>query len=343
MNAARIVSSRMRRSHRRVAAVALGIVVMACLTACSRGSSADVTADGTIELTQVDVAPFVSGRVVAVSVEEGATVRRGDTLVVLAQSALPADIDQRRARVASAEARLRDLQAGARTPEIQRAEAELRSVTAEAERAERERARLEPLAAAATISRSQYDVAVTAARAAEGRRDAAAEALRLLREGARPAQVSAARAELENARATLEAGQATQRDLVLTAPMDATVLGRYVERGEVIGAGQVAMTLGDATRPWVRVYLPAPVIPFVKVGQPARVTVQGLGSRYAPARVTSVATEAEFTPRVALTEKERADLLFGVKLDIHDTTGTFKPGLPATVTIDTMATRPRGS
>ena len=152
--------------------------------------------------------------------------------------------------------------------------------------------------------------------------------------------MSAARAELETARGTLAAGQATQGDLVLTAPLDATVLGRYVERGEVIGAGQIAMTLGDARRPWVRVYLPAPAVPFVKVGQPARVTVQGLGGRFAPARVTSIATSAEFTPRVALTEKERADLLFGVKLDIADTTGTFKPGLPATVTIDTTSGRP---
>jgi HlyD family secretion protein len=78
-------------------------------------------------------------------------------------------------------------------------------------------------------------------------------------------------------------------------------------------------------------------VPFVKVGQTAHVTVQGLGSRFALARVASVATEAEFTPRVALTPKERADLLFGVKLDIADTTGTFKPGLPATVTIDTTS------
>ena len=303
--------------------------------ACARNATNQVTADGTVELTQVDVAPFVSGRVVRVTVDEGAVVRRGDTLVVLAQSTLPADIEQRRARVSLAEARLRDLQAGARPAEIEKAQADLRSVTAEAERAERERARLEPLAAAATISRSQYDAAVTAARAAAARRDAAAEALRLLREGARPEQVAAARAELASARSALAAGEATQGDLVITAPMDATVLGRYVERGEVLGAGEAAMTLGDAKRPWVRVYLPAPVIPFVRIGQPARVTVQGLGSRSAPARVVSVATQAEFTPRVALTEKERADLLFGVKLDISDTTGTFKAGLPATVTIDT--------
>ena len=317
------------------AAVALGITA----AGCSRDPTNQLSADGTIELTQVDVAPFISGRVVRVSVEEGASVRRGDTLVVLAQSALPADIEQRRARVSTAEAHLRDLQAGARPAEVERAEAELRSVTAEAERAERERVRLEPLVAATTISRSQYDAAVTAARAAAAKRDAAAEALRLLREGARPAQVSAARAELEAARGTLAAGVATQGDLVLTAPIDATVLGRYVERGEVVGAGQVAMTLGDAKRPWVRVYLPAPAVPFVKVGQTAHVTVQGLGSRFAVARVASIATQAEFTPRVALTDKERADLLFGVKLDIADTTGTFKPGLPATVTIDTTAGR----
>jgi HlyD family secretion protein len=119
--------------------------------------------------------------------------------------------------------------------------------------------------------------------------------------------------------------------------MDATVLGRYVEPGEVIGAGQVALTLGDATHPWVRVYLAAPVVPYVRVGQRARVTVEGLGDRAVPARVSAVATEAEFTPRVALTKDERADLLFGVKLEIQDTTGTFKPGLPATVTIDTSA------
>jgi HlyD family secretion protein len=42
--------------------------------------------------------------------------------------------------------------------------------------------------------------------------------------------------------------------------------------------------------------------------------------------------KAEFTPRVALTEEERADLLFGVKVELADTTGVLKPGLPATVT-----------
>ena len=59
-------------------------------------------------------------------------------------------------------------------------------------------------------------------------------------------------------------------------------------------------------------------------------TVDGLEGETFQARVTALATAAEFTPRVALTEKERADLLFGVKLELSDTTGRLKAGLPAT-------------
>jgi HlyD family secretion protein len=55
--------------------------------------------------------------------------------------------------------------------------------------------------------------------------------------------------------------------------------------------------------------------------------------------VVAINSKAEFTPRVALTEEERADLLFGVKVAFRDTTGALKPGLPITVRIS--AARPR--
>jgi HlyD family secretion protein len=47
--------------------------------------------------------------------------------------------------------------------------------------------------------------------------------------------------------------------------------------------------------------------------------------------VSAVATRAEFTPRVALTENERADLLFAVRVELADSTGRLKAGLPVTV------------
>jgi len=49
----------------------------------------------------------------------------------------------------------------------------------------------------------------------------------------------------------------------------------------------------------------------------------------------AINSKAEFTPRVALTERERADLVFGVKVVLQDSAGFLKPGLPATVEIHT--------
>jgi HlyD family secretion protein len=129
------------------------------------------------------------------------------------------------------------------------------------------------------------------------------------------------------------AAEATAADLVLTAPVDATVLSRNAEPGEMLTAGQSAVTLGQVRRPWTRVYLSSLVLPRVRVGQAAVATLDGLPGRRFPGKVVSISDRAEFTPRIALTETERADLLFGVKVAFEDTTGTLKPGLPATVEI----------
>jgi HlyD family secretion protein len=100
------------------------------------------------------------------------------------------------------------------------------------------------------------------------------------------------------------------------------------------------VSLGDPRDAWIRVYVAAPLFSAIQVGDIVPVTIDGVPDREFQARVTALATEAEFTPRVALTEDERADLLFGVKLQFSDTTGTLKAGLPATARFSARATTP---
>jgi HlyD family secretion protein len=301
-----------------------------CLALAGCDEPDETVASGTIEFTQTDVAGTQAGRVDRILVEEGATVSAGDTLVILTQTGLPQDIQQRRARLAAADAELQDLVRGARPAELDRARAELRSATSEAERTAGDSVRHVRLLAAGGISQSTFEASANAARVAGARRDAALEALKLLEAGTRPDRIAAARASVSAARAQLATGEAAAGDLVLTAPVDGQVLARYAEPGEVIGAGIPVMSLGDARHAWVRVYVTAPVFATIKVGDAVPITVDGLEGQTFVARVTALATTAEFTPRVALTEKERADLLFGVKLELSDTTGTLKAGLPAT-------------
>jgi HlyD family secretion protein len=310
------------------------MILLACLGGCHHSGDDPIRATGTVEVRQLEMTPQVSARVVRVLKDEGEPVRLGDTLVVLTQSTTRADIAGQEARVRAAEASLREALAGPRRREIQRAQANLRAAEADVDRTARELERVRPLADKAVVSRQTLDDARAAAESAVARRDAAREALQLLQEGTRPEQVQAARAEVASARAALAAVQAVAQDLVLTAPVDGIVISRNAEPGEQLAAGQSAMTLGESAAPFVRVYIPTRQLPRVRQGQHAVARLDGFPNRPIPGQVVAINPQAEFTPRVALTETERADLLFGVKVALSDTTGLLRPGLPATVTLE---------
>jgi HlyD family secretion protein len=317
------------------------LVALACGSAvagCARHVDG-VEAMGTLEVVEVDVAPAAPARVVSIPVDEGAAVRTGDTLVVLTQATLSADIQQRRGRVAAAEAALRDLLQGPRPAELQQARDQLAAAEAEATRTARDFDRLSTLARTQVVSQQQLDAARAAAATAASRRDQARQALRLLEEGTRPERIRAARADVESARAALAAAQATQSDLTLVSPVNGVVLGRHAEPGEVLAPGEPVLTVGDTSRPYVRVYVNQRVLPLVHVGQVVTAALDGLPDRAFRGRVVAINDKAEFTPRVALTEEERADLVFGVKVEFPGGGALLKPGLPITVTIPVSATR----
>lgn len=301
--------------------------------ACSRSTDANDTTEGTgtIELVEVDVAPTVTARAERILVQEGATVRRGDTLAILVQPTLRAQLDQQLAREREASARLRELQRGAREEDIRRAREELDAAESEAMRTARDATRAEELGRNQVISQSQLDASRAAARTAGARRDAARAALDRIRSGARPEELDAARATVQATHAGASAVAAIASDLVLLASVDGVITSRNVEPGEVVTAGMAALTIGQTTRPWVRVFVNQTALPGLRVGQSVTGRLDGDPGRAYAGRIVAINSEAEFTPRVALTEKERADLLFGVKVEFADSKGELKAGLPITV------------
>jgi HlyD family secretion protein len=316
------------------------LIACAALAACSRPDASIIEATGTLEYVEIGVAPTTPARVQRVLVQEGAVVHAGDTLVVLTIPTLPFDVAQREARAEAAGAALREAQGGSRAEEIARAEAEAAAAAADADRASKDADRLRGLAERNIVSAQQYDAARALAASTAAHRDALRASLALLREGTRPERIQAARADALAARASLEGARASERDLVLLAPVSGSITSRAAEPGEVIGAGQAALKLAETRRQTVRVFVSQAALPRVQAGQPVRGVLDAFPTREFPGRVVALSTTAEFTPRVALTEKERADLLFGVKVEFADTTGMLKAGLPITVRIDAPAPQP---
>ena len=299
---------------------------VALLAGCSTDNS--IRGSGTIEMDELDGASLVGGRVARLNVGQGDAVKQGDTLAVLQYDEVTAGVASQAAQAARAKAQYEDLRSGPRPQEIQSARAMLDAASTQAELSERDYARAESLFHIDVLPQADFDRARAARDVARANRDGAQENLKLLENGYRHEQVDAAARNAEGARADLAARQSRASELVLTAPISGVVLLRNYLPGEIATQGSAVVTLGDPDRLWVRVYIAAPQLPRVKLGAHVEVEVHGVKRRF-PGKVVEIATESEFTPRAALTEDERANMVFGVKVALDPSAGTLKPGLPA--------------
>ena len=275
----------------------LALATAALLAACS-SSRNTLTVAGTVEIREVRLSPLASGRLERLLKDEGDSVRAGDTVAVLEQPGLEAMIEQRRALADAASART----------------AEIRAAVADSERAANDLARARVLRAQGINSPQDLDRAQTSASAA----------------AARLQSVRASVRESQAARAAVQVTEAIRDELVLIAPADGIVLTRFAERGEMIAVGVPVVSIGLVHAPWVRAYVGERFVARFKVGLVVKIRVDGYSQAFT-GHVTEIAPRAEFTPRAALTERERADLVFGIKVAIDDDEGRLKAGLPVRV------------
>jgi len=137
-------------------------------------------------------------------------------------------------------------------------------------------------------------------------------------------------AALREAKASLAEQQRYLDEMTVRAPTSGTVLVRTIERGEWVQPGTPLFTLVDLSQLYLKIYVPEPDIGKIVHDQPARVYVDAFPDRFFPARVSKIASEAEFTPKNVETREERVKLVFAVELALDDNPGgVLKPGMPA--------------
>jgi HlyD family secretion protein len=281
----------------------LGVLAGGLALAACTGDGGTLAVAGTVEIRELRLAPLAAGRLVRLLKDEGDTVRRGDTVAVLEQPGLEALIDQRRAQAQAATAR---------TAEIQAAEAD-------SQRAANDLARARPLRESGVLAPQQFEALQSGAAAAAARLQAVRGAVR----------------ESQAARAGLAAIEAVRDQLTLVAPDDGIVLTRFAEPGEAVAAGVPVVSIGLVTRPWIRAYVGERFLARLAVGQPVAVRTDAYPDTAFGGRIVEIAPRAEFTPRAALTERERADLVFAIKVQVDGVRAAarLKAGLPVDLEI----------
>lgn len=146
-----------------------------------------------------------------------------------------------------------------------------------------------------------------------------------------PEELSVAQAQVEVAQGALDVIQAQIAKLLVASPMDAVVLNRTAEPGEVLVPGAPLLTLVQVADLTITVYVPEDRYGAIRLGQPVEVQVDSFPGRSFEATVVRIADQAEFTPRNVQTEEGRRTTVFAVELAVANQASELKPGMPADV------------
>jgi len=142
-------------------------------------------------------------------------------------------------------------------------------------------------------------------------------------------RLESTQADVANAQANQEEIQAQLDDLDITSPIDGVVLDRIAEPGEVLSSGKIILTVIDLDDVYLRGYVPEGQIGNIRVGQSANVYLDSDPDQPLNATVSSIDSEASFTPENIYFKRDRVKQVFGLKLSIDNPQGFAKPGMPA--------------
>ena len=127
------------------------------------------------------------------------------------------------------------------------------------------------------------------------------------------AQVLGANSGVTASEATIARVEADILDSQLKSPRDGRVQYRVAQPGEVLAAGGKVLNLVDLNDVYLTFFLPETAVGKVALGSEVRVILDAAPQYVIPAKVSFVATVAQFTPKTVETATERQKLMFRVK------------------------------
>ena len=114
----------------------------------------------------------------------------------------------------------------------------------------------------------------------------------------------------------------------IKAPLKGTVLEKYAERGEFVAVGKPLFKMADMEQVYIRAYVTSAQLQSIRAGQQVKVFADygdGKKQEY-DGTLSWISSRSEFTPKTILTDDERADLVYAVKVRVKND-GYIKIGM----------------
>ncbi len=249
--------------------------------------------NGRIEADEIDISTKFAGRIATIEADEGYMVKAGQVVATMDTRDLEASLKKSKAQVELSNRAIDEAKANVTQLESQE-----------------------------TLAQQEFDRA--SALVAKGfQTKEVMDQRRQQLDGAKAALLAGqfreiqARHALEAATHDVELYTVNIADNTLVAPRDGRIQYRIANVGEVLPAGGKVFAMLDIGYVYMDVYLPTEEAGRVKFGADARIVLDAYPNVAIPAKVTFVATQAQFTPKTVETKTERDKLMFRIRVRIN--------------------------
>ncbi len=301
---------------------------------CSKSENPNsLTASGTIEATDVNVAAKVSAQISTLDIDERSRVDSGSLIAVQDHSSLDIQLRSADAAVNAARAQFALTEKGARVEDVKQADETVTQAQTNRKLAADDLERARNLVKGGAATKQQLDEAEARFRVAQSQLTQAEENATKVKHFSRPEEVSGAAARVQQLEAERDRVRKMIDDSYITSPLRGIVTHKVLEQGELAAQGATVATVTDLSKVYLMIYVTEEELPRIKLGAKVDVQVDGMPKKTFAGTVTYISPEAEFTPKNIQTKDDRVKLVFGVKVEIPNPTGELKKGLPADATV----------
>ena len=249
----------------------------------------------------VNLSPKTTGRLAALSVQQGDRVEAGQVVARMEVGSLAAELQQREAQLAQAKADYAKILAGNREEDIRQAEARLVAAQSQVDLSTTRLERFEYLAHQGAISQNDLDGYASEAQTAVANFNEAQQQLKALALGSRPEEIDAAAANVAATRAQVKAIETELAEATIRAPFAGHVTQTYATIGAIVTPTTTASATASATSSSilalsagleVEIDILEANIGQIQVGQAVEIVAEAFPNQVYMGRVQRIAPEA---------------------------------------------------
>ena len=263
---------------------------------------------GQVEVDEIRIAGKVPERIAEFLVEEGQSVKEGDTLVRIYSPEVLAKLEQAEAAKAAAEAQNQKAIAGARKEQKEGAYELWQKAKAGLEVAEKSFARVEKLFKEGVVPAQKYDEVLAQLKAMQATERAARSQYDMAINGAQREDKMAAQALVARASGAISEVDAYMKESALLAPSAGTVSEIFPHKGELVGTGAPIMNIADYTATRVLCAVREDKLAKIKHGSKLKATVPALGDKAIELSVVKMKDMGSYATWKATKPRDEHDL-----------------------------------